>query len=183
MCEAVYFSCSHYEVLSEPALIGPSKWTLWIQAKSCIAPAAWCFPTQGLSPGSINPPGSFLEPELNGSTLLHPWHTSVFWKTLINPLLPQVGHGAGAPLLCFPQCSTDTCFPPLTLQEVASVLVLGKPVEVFTLWLKEGDRQTLLLYLLHSLWNPYFLHFSLGVKIMMQISSLGTMKSPTLPGT
>lgn len=167
MCEAVYFSCSHYEVLSEPALIGPSKWTLWIQAKSCIAPAAWCFPTQGLSPGSINTPGSFLEPELNGSTLLHPWHTSVFWKTLINPLLPQVGHSAGAPLLCFPQCSTDKCFPPLTLQEVASVLVLGKPVEVFTLCLKEGDRQTLLLYLLHSLWNPYFLHFSLGVKIMM----------------
>lgn len=66
-----------------------------------------------------------------------------FWKALIDPLLPQVGHSAGAPLICFPQCSTDSHLSPLTLQEVASVLVLSNFVEIFTLWLKEGDRQTL----------------------------------------
>lgn len=85
-----------------------------------------------------------------------------FWKALTDPLLPQVGHSAGAPLICFPQRSTDAHFSPLTMQEVASVLVLSNFAEIFTLWLKEGDRQTLYVYTLHSPWSSYLLHNSLG---------------------
>lgn len=84
-----------------------------------------------------------------------------FMKNTYKSFLPQVGHSARAHLLCFPQCSTDTCFPPPTLRELASVLVLYNPVEAFTLQLKGGHRPTLLLQPLHSSRESIFpsLHF------------------------
>ena len=62
-CVKQSFSCSHWCTLLWCAL--PSELCFYriqvliSQAKSCVAPAAPCFPTLGLSPGSIDLPGSF----------------------------------------------------------------------------------------------------------------------------
>lgn len=73
--EQSYFSCSSFEVSSEPAPTGP-RLNSGNEAESCVAPTAFSSP-QGLSPASTNLPGNFLGPALNGSSqlsLLYPTH-------------------------------------------------------------------------------------------------------------
>ena len=148
-CVKQPFSCSHWCTLLWCALRSEQCFyriqVLISQAKSCIAPAAHCFPTQGLSPGSIDLPGNFPEPESNGFSqwsLPCPTHSIhlIFLKSTYRSFVPTSGS----------QCkSSSPLLPPM--QEVASVTVLSNLVEVFTLWLKERDRQTLYFYPLHSL--------------------------------
>lgn len=90
--------------------------------------------------------------------LPHPWQISDLWKTLINPLLLQAGHSAGAPLLCFRRCSRDTCFSPPTLQELAPVRVLGNPVEASASCGREETGRPCFSTCFIPPGNPHFLH-------------------------
>lgn len=99
-CVKQPFSCSHWCTLLWCALRSEQCFyriqVLISQAKSCIAPAAHCFPTQGLSPGSIDLPGSFPEPESNGFSqwsLPCPTHSIhlIFLKSTYRSFVPTSG--------------------------------------------------------------------------------------------